>query len=328
MKKQGFTLIELLAVIVILAIIALIAVPLVLNIISDAKKSADKRSIDLYAKAIENSIMKYQLKKKVPYGMYLSSDDGKKLTRNDTILDIEYEGNEVVCKNIIFKNDTVYLDTCKVSGRKVDYAYGKIQVTPFRCFETDGEGKITKYLCGSGEISDVIIPEMINGEVITSIGISAFSGNQLTSVVIPSTVKVIGIGAFSRNNKTLVSVIFEEGSQLETIEKNAFRQIPLTEIIIPNSVKTIGENAFSSCKITNIIFEERSKIETIGEYAFAYNWYTTVTIPSSIKSIGANAFASASYFVDLKSAIIKRAQGPDLTVDPTAFGSITPVYQP
>jgi len=40
MKKTGFTLIELLAVIVILAIIALIAVPVIMNIISSARKSA------------------------------------------------------------------------------------------------------------------------------------------------------------------------------------------------------------------------------------------------------------------------------------------------
>ncbi|MBE6144006.1 MAG: prepilin-type N-terminal cleavage/methylation domain-containing protein [Firmicutes bacterium] len=39
-NKKGFTLIELLAVIVILAIIALIAVPVIMNIISNARKSA------------------------------------------------------------------------------------------------------------------------------------------------------------------------------------------------------------------------------------------------------------------------------------------------
>ncbi len=39
-NKKGFTLIELLAVIVILAIIALIAVPIVLNMISQARRSA------------------------------------------------------------------------------------------------------------------------------------------------------------------------------------------------------------------------------------------------------------------------------------------------
>ena len=54
MKKRGFTLIELLAVIVILAIISLIAVPVILNIIRDAKKSSAKDSAYGYIKAVEN----------------------------------------------------------------------------------------------------------------------------------------------------------------------------------------------------------------------------------------------------------------------------------
>ena len=54
MKNQkGFTLIELLAVIVILAIIALVAVPIVLNMIENAKKSAAKASALGFIEAIE-----------------------------------------------------------------------------------------------------------------------------------------------------------------------------------------------------------------------------------------------------------------------------------
>ena len=56
-KKKGFTLVELLAVIVILAIIALIATPIILNVISDAKKEAAKDSAYGYIEAIENAII-------------------------------------------------------------------------------------------------------------------------------------------------------------------------------------------------------------------------------------------------------------------------------
>ena len=52
-NKKGFTLIELLAVIVILAIIALIAVPVVLNMIAKARKSAARTSALGYVDAIE-----------------------------------------------------------------------------------------------------------------------------------------------------------------------------------------------------------------------------------------------------------------------------------
>ena len=56
MKKQkGFTLVELLAVIVILAIIALIAVPIVMNVIEDARKGAAKSSALGYIDATEKT---------------------------------------------------------------------------------------------------------------------------------------------------------------------------------------------------------------------------------------------------------------------------------
>ena len=54
--KKGFTLIELLAVIVILAVIALIAVPIIINIIDDAKKEAAVRSAEGYVRAVNYKI--------------------------------------------------------------------------------------------------------------------------------------------------------------------------------------------------------------------------------------------------------------------------------
>ena len=52
-KKRGFTLIELLAVIVILAIIALIAMPIVLNMINNARKKAAESGALGFVEAIE-----------------------------------------------------------------------------------------------------------------------------------------------------------------------------------------------------------------------------------------------------------------------------------
>ena len=51
MNKKAFTLIELLAVIVILAIIALIAVPIIINIITDAKIAAFKETANAFIRA-------------------------------------------------------------------------------------------------------------------------------------------------------------------------------------------------------------------------------------------------------------------------------------
>ena len=53
-NKKGFTLIELLAIIVILAIIAVITVPIILNVIENAKKGSVIDSAYGYKSAIQN----------------------------------------------------------------------------------------------------------------------------------------------------------------------------------------------------------------------------------------------------------------------------------
>ena len=52
-RKNGFTLIELLAIIVILAIIAVITVPIILDVIENAKKETVRSSAYGYKDAVE-----------------------------------------------------------------------------------------------------------------------------------------------------------------------------------------------------------------------------------------------------------------------------------
>ena len=106
-KKKGFTLIELIAVLVILAMIALIVTPLVLGIIKKAKVSADKRSIDAYARSVEIGVAGYLL-------------DNINFPKSFEDISVEYRGEEVKCANIAVNNDgSVYLDKCTVGGRIV-----------------------------------------------------------------------------------------------------------------------------------------------------------------------------------------------------------------
>ncbi len=122
--KKGFTLIELLAVIVILAIIALIATPIVLDIIEDSKNSSIKRSIELYADAVENSVAKAQLNGSVvPSGKYTTTD-GKTLTNGETKIKVDYDGAKTVCDVYISSEGTVSLKKCNVSDKTVEYTYG------------------------------------------------------------------------------------------------------------------------------------------------------------------------------------------------------------
>ncbi|HPF83218.1 MAG TPA: prepilin-type N-terminal cleavage/methylation domain-containing protein [Bacilli bacterium] len=60
--KKGFTLIELLAVILILGIIALIAIPVVNNIIKEAKKGSFKTTAENIVKSVETKCQLQQVK--------------------------------------------------------------------------------------------------------------------------------------------------------------------------------------------------------------------------------------------------------------------------
>jgi hypothetical protein len=56
----------------------------------------------------------------------------------------------------------------------------------------------------------------------------------------------------------LISVVFEENSQLKTIGSYAFSDSEsLSSITIPSTVTSIGAKAFAGCSgLTNVIFED------------------------------------------------------------------------
>ena len=178
MKEKGFTLIELLAVIVILAIIALIATPIILNIIDNTKEQSAKRSIDMYANAVENAVAQYQLNEgKSISGTFkeIESDEPEEYIQlqlqltpgmpnfNDApIIKVRYEGAKVVCDTINVSNDgKIYLEDCMVNGTPVEeYVYG----TPPVGDGSDGGSNPTSKVCTIADADNDKIADV--GEVI------------------------------------------------------------------------------------------------------------------------------------------------------------------
>ena len=94
--------------------------------------------------------------------------------------------------------------------------------------------------CAGGCLQELVIPNTIAGENVISIGESAFSSKQLTSVTIPDSVAIIGSYAFANNYLTSINI----PDSVINIGREAFARNRLTNVSIPDSVTSIGVRAF------------------------------------------------------------------------------------
>lgn len=131
---------------------------------------------------------------------------------------------------------------------------------------------------------------------VTSIANGAFIDSDVTNVIIPSTVTMVGECAFY-------------GTYLEsvTFKGNGFNDV------------TIGKYAFRDCgDLTSVTFEDGNRVSVIGEGAFYgcddYD-FSSITLPSNLKSLGAQAFRDCEYLEE----IVIQASNSELTFGSDAF---------
>jgi hypothetical protein len=118
----------------------------------------------------------------------------------------------------------------------------------------------------------------------------AFSSCGLKSIVIPSSVVVVGKHSFFLC-KPLTSVAFESGSRLELIDECAFSKTGLKSIVIPSSVIVLGKWSFDGCKpLETVTFERGARLERIEESAFRDSGLKSIVIPSSVVIVGKESF--------------------------------------
>ncbi len=117
------------------------------------------------------------------------------------------------------------------------------------------------------EVIEIEIPSTL-----TSLG-NKFTGFNMTSIVIPSTITEISDRAFY-SCTSLTDVILND--DVTRIGDYAFYNCTsLTNINIPRKVTYIGGNAFSSCKSLETIYIP-SSVVTIGAWAFTYSELLTI----------------------------------------------------
>ena len=123
-------------------------------------------------------------------------------------------------------------------------------------------------------LTNVIIPEKINGIFVTRIGANAFENNlNLQTIKIADSITIIGKSAF-QNCPNLQSIEISTDSQLVYIESRAFYGCEkLGQMYIPRTTTYIGDHAFYQSGVTSVYFENPMGWNLLGRYAQHYYTY-------------------------------------------------------
>ena len=124
--------------------------------------------------------------------------------------------------------------------------------------------------------------------------------NNLTgTLTLPSTIKIIGNGAF-RGCDFSGPLLLPEG--LETIGGFAFAncQFFTGDLHVPESVTSIGDGCFSGMKGVNGWITLPSGLREIGNETFSYLDFTGIEWPENLQSIGFGAFRYSTIKNDIK----------------------------
>ena len=166
----------------------------------------------------------------------------------------------------------------------------------------------------------VDIPATHNNLPVSEIGVDGFKNSSITSVTIPSSLKVIQQYAFASSD-FLSTVTFAQGSQLTTIGQYTFDECDsIININLPDSLTTLGNGAFWYCTslvsitipsgvtvlpsnvfahnvaLETVTFAQGSKLTTIGARAFsAGDSLINIDLPDSLTTLDSYAFSGSSF---------------------------------
>ena len=134
----------------------------------------------------------------------------------------------------------------------------------------------------------ITIPSTLDGKMVISLANKAFkTATSITEITIPSTVKEIGLWAFS--GCTSLSKV--NLGNVEKISDQSFKNCTaLTSIKLPKTLTKAASGApFSGCtNLKNIELEEGMTV--VPNYVCASTAITEITIPNTVKEIGMWAF--------------------------------------
>lgn len=125
-----------------------------------------------------------------------------------------------------------------------------------------------------------------------------FVSRKIKRFVVPSSIKYIDAYAFSECFD-LREVLFEDNSQLISIDDYAFSNTPIESILFPCKLNHIGDFAFAFCyNLKSIVFPEESELKSLGNHSFTECPFESFVFPKHVTHVDENVFIFCN---DLKS---------------------------
>jgi autotransporter-associated beta strand protein len=217
-------------------------------------------------------------------------------------------------------DSSVALPTVSAAAQAGDFTY-----------ETaDGAVTITAYTGAGGS---VVIPEVIDGLPVTTIGDYAFSGlTSITSLIIGNSVTGIGMGAIS-DCSGLASVTI--GNAVTSIGLFAFSGCTsLASVFIPASVTDLGGAAFSNCSSLTAIEVDGANTVYASADGVLFNKALTVLIqcparksgdyavPDGVELIAGDAFSQCTFLTSVTTGNSVTSIGPWAFNDCSSLGRV------
>lgn len=197
----------------------------------------------------------------------------KKLISINGLSQIEYIGSGAFYNTSWYEKQDdglIYIGKCLYENKGYSPYYGKLEIKA-------GTKSVSPGAFGRNDITDIIIPNSVE-----IIGSGAFYANNLTNINVPSNVCEIGVGAFGHNNK-LKDIVVDSSNQYFTSIDGVLFNKDCTELIqypsgktgvvysIPNTVKTLKGSSFERCSDNLQVVDIPASIKSIEMYALNGN---------------------------------------------------------
>lgn len=171
------------------------------------------------------------------------------------------------------------------SGFSVIAQAGKIDCFSYSVSDT---GEVTITSCDKTSSGEITIPDLIEGCPVTAIQRYAFQNCiNVTGVILPETLAVIGEGAFFGSG--IESIVIPDG--VSVIPGVAFKGCKaLASVELHEGIVDLGLHSFSDCSaLTEVVLPESLRVIGTGTF-FECKELVSINLPAGLTEIGAEAF--------------------------------------